>query len=456
MIDKIYKTKEPSFISSKNVDINFNASCHSYLSKQSLEGFMYYHKNFGVCSGRGVGELETGLEDLIDEIRHFTLERMGISSKDYEVVFTKNATEALNMAYSIVASHVEQTCEESWELAIHPLSHKSLIAPCQRAAKEYDVGWRELPIKKDNARNDMCIPSEWYGKYGKQSCDFILGMPYIDNVFGVNHWSHYIYNTLPNAKFQSKPLKKRHIVLDATQALPYIFSSVSKTNTISAPLGSASAIAFSGHKFHCPHLGVLVIRKKYLEKENFFKLPNITVGGGNLDYKNGIFSSLSGFKGLEAGLQDNASILAFGAFLHHISKNKEFYKVEELNKLNKEIKTLTKNIGNSFLETVRVPPAFIDLMPYHNNNIVGVRQTKSFDNEFVQALFGEQKIQTRSGKFCNDYFFAKYPISTFIRLSFDYSFLIEKEKNIKKYSDKLFKIVSALEDMYFSKTDSVI
>lgn len=466
MIEKIYKTLSPSFIKpSKNVDINFNAACHTYLSQQSLEGFMYYHENFGICSGRGSSKLENKLEDTIEEIRDFILKRMDLPTSEFEVVFTKNATEALNMAYSIIGNHVEQTCKESWEIAVHPLAHKSLIAPAQKLAKEYDVSWRELSVKKDPKENNIVLPSTWFNDKKIQICDFIYGLPYLDNVYGINHWSSYVYETLPNSKFQSMPLKGRHIILDATQALPYIFSKEKRTeNTMyvgptscfaNAPMRSAGAIAFSTHKFHCMHLGVLVINKKYLEDEDFYKLNNITVGGGNLDFSNGSFKSNTGYRGLEAGLQDIASIFAFGAFIHHLSKN-SFYKIKELNKINQKIKRIIREESNNYMMPLPAHPVFSNIVKYSNNNIIGVTNDKRFDADVVSSLFSDEKIQLRTGKFCADYFFSKYKTDEFLRLSYDYSFLLDLEKNIEDFRKKLSNVVCNLGDLHFSKQANTI
>jgi len=461
MLADIYTTTTPSFIKPRNerVLLNLDGACHSYLARQAQEAWLYYHSNFAVCSGRGTSAVKEELEDLIDETRALILSKLDLTN-DFEVVFTNNATEALNMAYSLVGNYVEQTCEESWEIAVHPLAHKSLLAPAQKLAIEYDVKWRQLKIKRSNLNNNLELPSTFYDKNGNVTCDLVYGLPYVDNVYGINHWSSYIYETLPNIRFQKMPYKKRHLILDATQALPYLFSNDSrsednvyfndKTCFAKAPLDSASAIAFSAHKFHCPHLGVLLIRKEYLKNQDFFKLNNITSGGGNLAFVNGTFKSENGFKGLEAGLKDDAAIIAFGAFLDHLCKN-PFYKIKDLNKVGRSLKKIVRDVSNNYIFPADIPQAFANVYPYSSNNILPLLTHKLFDTSMISAFFAERKIETRAGKFCADFFFNEYQKEEMLRLSYDYSFLINLEKNLKEFEENLGSIILELGEMHFAQ-----
>lgn len=461
MIKKTYKTREPSFIKPRdeNILLNLDGACHTYLSTQALEAWQYYHSEFAVCSGRGGSKLKSDLEDLIEEVREKILNVLELGN-EFEVIFTKNATEALNMAYAIVGNHVEKTCKVGWEIGVHPLAHKSLIAPAQRLSKEYDVNWRPITVKTDNGTKDFQFPKTWLDSEKKLIYDFVYGLPYIDNVFGINHWAAYIYETLPNNKFQNVRLQKRHFIVDATQALPYIFCKQgrnensmylnNKTCFAKAPLRTASAIAFSAHKFHCPHLGILLIRKEYLENENFFKLNNIINGGGNLSFENGQFISVPGSTGLEAGLKDNASILAFGAFLDHITDgNDDFYRINDLNNLNKDIKKIIREVSNGYLFPADLPPIFSNIYAYSVNNVLPLITHKMFDPSMVNMFLAEKKIETRSGKFCADYFFKEFQQEEMLRFSFDYSFLIEKKENLKKLENNIAQIVYEMGDLHF-------
>lgn len=76
--------------------VYFDNACQTLRPRQVIEMMNEYYMDYPACAGRSVHRLSTQVSIKIDEAREKLLRFLNAPS-DYEIVFTKNATEAINL-----------------------------------------------------------------------------------------------------------------------------------------------------------------------------------------------------------------------------------------------------------------------------------------------------------------------------------------------------------------------
>lgn len=403
-INDLYSTKYLSFIRPNEEMLYFNAACHTPISIQAYEAATAYHESFGVCSGRNSGAVSENLDNLITETRNLILKHLKLEKDEWEVVFCQNATAALNMATNIIAHYLRRNYYQ-FGVSYHSLGHNSLIIPAKKVIKKYLVMELDLPI-------DLKFSKE------HQKVHKLISMPYIDNAIGYNHYGYY-HSTIDNRKFMGFQSNYQHIILDACQAATTIFNPIKTGLPSVAP---CAAIAFSAHKLHSEHLGILVIRKKYLTDIDLFEIDGLIAGGGTIacyDY-HGKPILHKDHKGLEGGLLNEAAILALGAWLKYLSTCRY--------DLSGEMKKYTSRIRSELAQCAAPDIIPVQLEQYRklrengftNNNII-LLKSPNFTASDISSRLYEQHVDNRVGKFCVDYGFNKFGLDDAVRISLDWS-----------------------------------
>lgn len=400
----LYSTKELSFIRPEGGTLYFNGACHTPIAIQAYEASSSFHELFGVCSGRGAEGISANLNKLVQDTRNLILDQMRLDKKEWEIVFCQNASQGLNIATNIIAHYLKKT-EYKFGVAYHPLSHNSLIIPAKKIIKRFYA-------KELNFNSELKFPSE-FDKLHK-----MILMPYIDNAFGYDHFSYY-YSTVENKKYMGSQRPTQHIILDACQAGTTIFNPV-KSDL--ANMACCAAVAFSCHKVHSEHLGVLAIRKKYLQNTDLLEVEGIDLGGGTLAFfdERGIPNIHKDHRGLEAGLLNESAILAFGAWLKFLTTI-NYNLLTEMKRATVKIKSELTRICPPDIECMHLEQ-FIKLRMngFAGNNIILLGSSK-FSASEIEARIINQGMQIRAGKFCVDYGFNKFNLQEGIRISLDWS-----------------------------------
>ncbi len=230
-----------------------------------------------------------------------------ISANSYrEIVFTRNATEGLNL---LANSYGRQNLKSGDIVVISEMEHHSNIVPWQMLQKEIGFEIKYIPV---NYRYDLDL--DWFEELIKTEGEKvkIVSIAHISNVLG----------TLNPAK---KIVEIAHrvgafVIVDGAQSVPHIKVDVRDID--------CDAFVFSGHKAYGPTgSGVLYCKEKILEK-----LPPF-MGGGEM-----IMSvSREGFElndlpwRFEAGTPDIESGIVLGETLKWSSKTiQEFGGYEKL------------------------------------------------------------------------------------------------------------------------------
>ena len=203
---------------------------------------------------RGAYKLSINATRVYDEAREKVAHFINAENSN-QIVFTRNATEALNLiAYSYGLNKIKKDDE----ILLSIMEHHSNLVPWQYVAKKTGAKLNYMYTNDEGKLTDEEIENKI--KKGVK----IVGITHVSNVLGtVNE--------------VEKIIKKAHevgaiVVLDASQSVPHMKVDVQKLN--------ADFLVFSGHKMLSPlGIGVLYGKKELLEDMTPF-----LYGGDMIEY----------------------------------------------------------------------------------------------------------------------------------------------------------------------------
>ncbi|MBE7076877.1 MAG: aminotransferase class V-fold PLP-dependent enzyme [Clostridiales bacterium] len=310
------------------------------------------------------------------------------NAKDYEVVFTKNCTEALNLAifgFLNSGDHVITTCYE----------HNSVLRPLERLKQngvevtilDCDLGEVSYYIEKEIKSNTKLVITTAVSNVTGESCD-IISIGQICKKRGVKY------------------------LVDGAQS--------SGHKKIDLEMCNADMYAFAGHKglLALTGIGGLIVK-------NGINLKPLLCGGtGSMS------ESLTQPKdipeGLEAGTVSTISIISLGAGIDYLNKNLEKIKNEE-EKLSIYMYNSLKSLN------------FLKFYSKNNSENVFCFNVNNLDSSFVADKLNEKEICVRSGLHCAPLIHKKLGTLDFgaVRVSLDFhntkqqiNFLVETLKEI--------------------------
>lgn len=203
---------------------------------------------------RGAYELSIKATDIYERARVRTQQFIG-AARPEEVVFTKNATEALNLvAYSYGLANVH----EGDEIVITISEHHSNIVPWQFVAKSRGAVLKYIYLGEDGNLSEADI-AEKITERTK-----IVAVTQVSNVLG-------LVNDVRAVADRAHAVGAV-IVVDGSQSVPHIKVDVQAMD--------ADFFAFSGHKMLSP-MGIGVLYGKY---DILDAMPPFLFGGDMIDY----------------------------------------------------------------------------------------------------------------------------------------------------------------------------
>lgn len=209
-----------------------------------------------------------------------------------EVIFTKNATESLNL---IAYSYGKDNLKKDDEVVISIMEHHSNLVPWQKITKATGSKLKYMYINKNFEISDEEIENKITDKTK------IVGITHVSNVLG----------TINNVKkiIECAHKKGAIVVVDASQSIPHMKIDVQDLD--------ADFLVFSGHKMLAP-LGVGVL---YGKKEILDKMTPFLMGGEMIEY---VYEQETTFAPLpykfEAGTQNVEGVVGLGAAIDYIEK----------------------------------------------------------------------------------------------------------------------------------------
>ena len=209
-----------------------------------------------------------------------------------EVIFTKNATESLNL---IAYSYGMDNLKKDDEVVISIMEHHSNLVPWQKITKATGSKLKYMYINKNFEISDEEIENKITDKTK------IVGITHVSNVLG----------TINNVKkiIECAHKKGAIVVVDASQSIPHMKIDVQDSD--------ADFLVFSGHKMLAP-LGVGVL---YGKNEILEKMTPFLMGGEMIEY---VYEQETTFAPLpykfEAGTQNVEGVVGLGAAIDYIEK----------------------------------------------------------------------------------------------------------------------------------------
>ena len=240
--------KDFSIFQNKEV-IYFDNSATSQKPYQVLDAVMDFYKNCNANPLRGIYDLAQTATEKYELEREKVRQFIHAKSAD-EIIFTRNATESLNL---IAYSYGNLVLKPGDEILVSIMEHHSDMLPWQQAAKRNGAVVKYLEcdqngkITTEDLKNAITERTK------------IVAVTQVSNVLGVKN------DIRAFARICHE--KEIIIVADGAQSVPHMPVDVQDLDV--------DFLAFSGHKMLGPMgIGVLYGKKEYLEK-----MPPFLTGG---------------------------------------------------------------------------------------------------------------------------------------------------------------------------------
>ncbi len=318
-----------------------------------------------------------------------------------EVIFTKNATESLNL---IAYSYGLNELKKDDEIVVSIMEHHSNIVPWQKVAKATGSKLNYMYINDNFEISDEEIESKITDKTK------IVGITQVSNVLGT------INNVKKIIDYAHK--KGAIVIVDAAQSIPHMKIDAQELN--------CDFLVFSGHKMLAP-LGIGIL---YGKKEILNKMSPFLMGGDMIEY---VYEQETTYAPLpnkfEAGTQNVEGVIGLGAAIDYI----EEIGYENIHKMENEVLEYAREQLSKL--------GYIDLyLTPNKENHSGVISfnIKGIHPHDVASILDSQNVCVRSGNHCAQPLLRFMGIDSTCRASFYFY-------NTKKDVDKL---VAGLEKAY--------
>ena len=303
--------------------IYLDSSNSSQKPKSVLNSLDHFYKNEFSNIGRSIHSLAVNATNKFDETRNSVKNFINANNKD-EIIFTKNATESINL---VASTFGQKNIKKGDEIIITELEHHSNYVPWHYLRETKGAIIKFAPI---NDEGDIIISKL---KELITSKTKIIAVTHLSNVTG----------TIVPIKEIVEIARKKNIpvLVDGCQSAPHIKIDVKDLD--------CDFYAISAHKVYGPTgVGILYAKKKWLEK-----LPPYIGGGGMINEVNKDKITYAPIpEKYEAGTMPTAEVIAFNESIKFmesigiqniIDHEKELtnYALEKLKKINS-----LKVIGN--------------------------------------------------------------------------------------------------------------
>jgi len=206
-----------------------------------LDRLMHYYRTENANVHRGVHWLSEQATLVYEQARGTVADFLGVDS-DYAVVFTRGATESINL---VAQAYGQLQVKAGDDIIITEMEHHSNWLPWQVLAQQRGARLRIVPLCSDG------------------SCDLDIYAEYLSSQTALVALAH-VSNTLGTVNPVKKMAIMAHevgavVLVDGAQAVPH--------QPVDMVDLDADFYVFSGHKMYAPMgIGVLVAKRQYLDK----------------------------------------------------------------------------------------------------------------------------------------------------------------------------------------------
>lgn len=321
----------------------------------------YYEKN-NANPLRGLYELSLAATDAYESARQ-TVADFIHAEKASEIVFTRNATESLNL---IAYSYGLHFLKEGDEIIISVMEHHSNMLPWQNVAKA--TGAKLIYLEPDQ---DGYLPPERLEEHISDRTK-LVSITQVSNVFGREN----------DIKAMAKIAHKHGAVFscDGAQSVPHMKVDVQDLDV--------DFLSFSGHKMYAPMgIGVLYGKEELLEK-----MPPFLYGGEMIEYvtlEGATYAELP--HKFEAGTVNVGGAVGLEAAIHFV--NRFGWDLIESRELD-----LTKRMMDGMKEIDHVHIIGSDKAEDHHGIVTF--QIDGVHPHDVAAIFDSYHVAVRAGHHC--------------------------------------------------------
>lgn len=317
-----------------------------------------YYTEYGVNVNRGVYTLSYQATLEYEETR--TMTAQFLNAREKEIVFTRGASNGLNM---VALGFGMDYIQEGDEILTSELEHHSNVLPWMNVAKQKKAKLKYIEL---DSTGRITIEAFQNALTSKTK---VVAITYVSNVMG--------YITPIQEIIKIAHERGIIVVVDAAQAVPHMKIDVQELD--------CDFLAFSAHKMMGPTgLGILYGKYKYLKKMN-----PIEYGGDMIDIveKEQAIPKDAPYK-FETGTPPIAEVIAFKAaiqYIEHIGFDKIHEHEEALLQYAKEKLSKIKGI------TIYNPTAETGILAFNIN--------KAHPHD-AATIFDEHHIALRAGHHC--------------------------------------------------------
>jgi len=343
-----------------------------------IEAIKYYYEHTHANVHRGVYKLSQDATDAFEKGRSIVRKFINAPSEE-EVIFTKGATEGINL---IASCFGRKYLNEGDEVLISAMEHHANIVPWQLICEEKKAILKVIPISD----NGELILDEF--KSLLTSRTKIVALTHVSNTLGtVNP----VKTIIQYAHEKGVP-----VLVDGCQAAPHLPVDVQDLD--------ADFYVFSGHKVYGPTgTGVLFGKKKWLEH-----MPPYHGGGDMIEtvtFEKTTFNKLP--HKYEAGTPHIAGVVALGTALEFVNEIGFEYITSHEEQLLKFATDKLKQIEG--LRIIGEAAQKIGVVSFV------VDGTHPYD---IGALLDKQGIAVRTGHHCTQPLMQRFEVPGTVRASF--------------------------------------
>ena len=272
--------------------IYFNNAATTQKPRQVLKAVNDFYEKHNGSVHRGTSIISAEATELYSNARKNVADFIG--AKEQEIVYTKNATESINLvAYSLIKDRLKR----GDEVLITKMEHHSNLVPWQQLAKLRGFKVKFVDVKK----NGELALEQFKKKISRKT-----------KLVSVAHCSNVLGTVNPVKEIVATANDRNENVLtlvDAAQSVPHMPVDVGKIN--------CDFLAFSGHKMLAPEgIGVLYGREEVLNEMQPFLYGGDMIREVHLDWT--AYNKLP--EKFEAGTPNAAGAIGLGAAVSYLKK----------------------------------------------------------------------------------------------------------------------------------------
>ena len=393
-----YKKDFPIF---KNRDIVYlDSAATTQKPKYVIDKVNEFYETLNANPHRGAYSLSMDATEAYESTREKISKFIGARYKE-EIIFTKNASEALNL---IAYSYGLDNLLPDDEVVLSIMEHHSNLVP-----------WQYITRKTGSKLNYMYINEN----YELDDCEIKNKITNKTKIVAITH----ISNVLGTVNKVKKIIKYAHkmgaiVVVDGSQSIPHMKIDVQDLN--------ADFFVFSGHKMFAP-LGIGVM---YGKREILNKMRPFLMGGDMIEY---VYEQKTTFAPLpnkfEAGTQNVEGVVGLGAAIDYI----ESIGYDKINKIEQELynKAICELKKLDFIEL------YIPSNKENHSSVISFN-VKGVHPHDVASILDSYSVCVRSGNHCAQPLLRYMGVDSTCRMSF----------SIYNTEDDILRLVISLQKAY--------